>query len=291
MSPLAPRGTADTPGRSVLEIPGPRWFRDSDPIWRVHGDAATPIGITTGLLMLAAEPAFAATFSSTDAAEDPWQVDDYLHDLREITTFGTVDDAMVTIDHAHRDLRSLSGRTEYGTYFYGTDPGRLEWAHAATTWALLSSHQRFSDAPLTRAESDDYVRQNARIAHLQGARTSPTTVRELEQLLRSSRSRARRTTAGRRAAERLRETALPCSGAGAGNSAVSAHRSCRTVVDAAASLVPSDVRRALDLPYRPMDRAAVFGRIAEAHQGLDTPDITTRAPIAAPSAMLRDDTA
>lgn len=286
MSPLSPNGTADTPTRSVLEIPGPRWFSASDPIWRVHGDAATPIGITTGLLMLAAEPAYAAAFESTGTIEDPWQVDDYLHDLREITTFGTVDDAMVTIDHAHRDLESLSGRTEHGTYFYGTDPGRIEWAHAATTWALLSAHQRFSATPLTRAESDDFVRQNARIAHLQGARTSPTTVRELEHLLRSSRARARATTAGRRAAERLRETARPCSGAG--DSSVSAHRSCRTVVDAAASLVPSDVRRALNLPHRPMDRAAVFGRITEAHQGLDTPDITTRAPIAAPSSMRAD---
>lgn len=286
MSPLSPHGAEDGAGCSILDIPGPRWFGEDDPIWRVHRDAATPIGITTGLLMLAADPAYAATFEAADTVDHPWAVDDYLHDLTEITTFGTVDDAMVTIDHAYRDRESFSGTTEHGDYFYGADPELVEWAHAATTWALLSAHQRFSATPLAASESDEYVRQRSRIARLQGARHAPTTVRELEQMLRSSRGRARPTRAGRLAAVRLREAARPCSGAV--DTPVSEHRSCRTVVDAAASLVPSEVRRALELPHRPMDRAAVFGRISEAHRGLGTPVITTRAPIAAPSALRTD---
>src|SRR5699024_7212831 len=113
------------------------------------------------------------TIVTAGLVDDPWDVDDYLHDLTEITTFGTVDDAMVTIEHAYRDRASFSGVTEHGDYFYGADPGMVEWAHAATTWALLASHQRFSATPLNTAESDEYVRQSARIAHLQGARTSP----------------------------------------------------------------------------------------------------------------------
>ena len=50
MSPLAPRDAVDPPACSVLDVPGPRWFRPGDPIWRVHGDAATPLGVTTALL-------------------------------------------------------------------------------------------------------------------------------------------------------------------------------------------------------------------------------------------------
>lgn len=268
---------------SILDIPGPRWFLPDDPIWRVHGDAATPIGVTTGLLMLVAHPAFSAMLTACGVVENPWAVDDYLHDLTEISTFGTVDDAMVTIEHAHRDRSSFSGTTEHGDYYYGSDPELMEWAHAATTWALLAAHQRFTAEPLTPAESDQYVRQAAGIAHLQGCRTSPTTVRELEQLLRGARGRARATTAGRRATVRLRETARTCPGPV--DTSVTAHRSCGTVVDAAASLVPSDVRRALDLPHRPMDRTAVFSRITRAHKGLSMPRLTTRAPIEAPSAM------
>lgn len=268
---------------SILDIPGPRWFHPGDPLWRVHGDAATPIGITTGLLMLAADPAYAAILDATGAVEHPWAADDYLHDLNEITTFGTVDDAMVTIERANRDRASYSGTTEHGDYFYGADPALVEWAHAATTWGLLAAHQRFSSSPLSPIESDEYVRQSGRVAHLLGARTSPASVRELERLLRGARGRARATRAGRLAATRLRETARPCRGVD-GTSAT-AHRSCGTVVDAAASLVPSDVRRALGLPHRPVDRAAVFGRISRAHAGLGSPTITTRAPIAAPSAL------
>lgn len=283
MSPLAPRGTAGSQRCSILDIPGPRWFTADDPIWRVHGDVATPIGITTGLLMLAANPAVAASLVSCGAVEHPWAVDDYLHDLVEITTFGTVDDAVVTIEHAHRDRSEFSGTTEHGDYFYGTDPGLLEWGLAATAWALLAAHQRFGAQPLAPAESDEYVRQFAGLAHLHGTRNSPTTVRELEQLLRGSRDSARATTAGRHAAQRLRETALACPGVR--EDSATAHRSCTTVVDAAASLVPSDVRRALALPHRAVDRAAVFGRIAEAHQGLSSSEPTTPAPIAAPSAI------
>lgn len=283
MSPLDPRGAADTPVCSILDIPGPRWFHPGDPIWRVHGDAATPIGVTTGLLMLAANPAFAAALTAADAVENPWSADGYLHDLIEITTFGTVDDAMVTIQNSHRDRSTFSGTTEHGRYYYGSDPELMEWAHAAITWALLAAYQRFAARPLTPAESDRYVSQTAGIGNLHGCRVSPTTVRELEQLLRSSRDRARATSAGQRAATRLRETARACKGL-VGTS-VTAHRSCITVVHAAASLVPSDVRRALDLPHRPMDRTAVFGRISRAHEGLGAPMLTTRAPIAAPSAM------
>lgn len=283
MSPLAPHGAAETLACSILDIPGPRWFHPGEPIWRVHGDAATPIGITTGLLMLAANPAHAAIMDASGVVEKPWSADDYLHDLTEISTFGTVDDAMVTIDHAHRDRGSFSGTTEHGDYFYGSDPEFVEWAHSATTWALLTAFQRFAVQPLTPAESDHYVRQCSSIARLHGARTSPTTVRELEQLMRGSRGRARATATGRRAAARLRETALDCSGVA--DTSATAHRSCVTVVDAAASLVPSDVRRALDLSHRPMDRTALFGRITRAHQGLDAPMLTTRAPIAAPSAL------
>lgn len=267
----------------MLDVPGPRWFNPGEPIWRVHGNAATPLGITTSLLMLLATPAFAAIVDSSGATKNPWTVDDYLHDLVEITTFGTVDDAMVTIEHTHRDRGALSGTTEHGDYYYGTDPEMLEWAQATTAWSLLAAFQRFAAHPLTPAESDEYVRQFAGLAHLHGARDFPTTVRELEQLLRGSRGRVRATAAGRRAARYLREKARACPGVT--ENSVTAHRSCTTVVDAAASLVPADVRRALDLPHRPMDRTAVFGRITKAHEGLSLPRLTTRAPIAAPSSM------
>lgn len=283
MSALSPRDGVDTPACSVLDVQGPRWFRTGDPIWRVHGDAATPLGVTTALLMLLANPAHAAIVESCGAVENPWTVDDYLHDLVEITTFGTVDDAMVTIDHAYRDRYSFSGTTEHGDYFYGSDPELVTWALAATAWSLLAAFQRFAARPLTAAESDEYVRQWAGIAHLQGAGPFPASARELEQFMRRSRGRSRATEAGRRAARQLRANARSCPGLS--ENSVTAHRSCTTVVDAAASLVPSDVRRALDLPHRPMDRTAVFGRISKAHEGLSMPRLNTRAPIAAPSAM------
>ena len=157
MSPLAPRGVAGAPECSILDIPGPRWFRPGEPIWRVHGDPATPIGITTALLMLAANPSYAAVMASCGGAETPWSADDYLHDLVEISTFGTVDDAVVTIEHAFRDRSAFSGHTEHGDYFYGSDPEAGEWAQAATTWALLAAFQRFAEHPLTVMESDLYV--------------------------------------------------------------------------------------------------------------------------------------
>lgn len=289
MSPLAPHGAADTPMRPVLDIPGPRWFGPGDAIWRVHGDIATPIGITTGLLMLAGNPAFAAIYAATGAVENPWLADDYLHDLVEISTYGTIDDAVVTIEHARTDRASHSGHTEHGEFYYGSDPELTGWAQAASAWALLAAHQRFSPSPLSPDECDEFVEQSARLAHLQGVPTSPTTVRELERLLRGATDRVRPTAAGRRLAERLCETARPCDGASDTSVAsVTGHKRCVTVVDAATSLLPSDVRRALGLPTRVLNRAEVFGRLAEAHKGVSAPRLTTRAPIAAPSSMLAE---
>ncbi len=283
MSPLAPRGVTDTALRPVLEIPGPRWFGPRDAIWRVHSDACTPIGITTGLLMLTANPAFAAIFDHAGAVENPWLADEYLQDLAELCTFGTVDDAVVTIERSRTSCAGLIGTTEHGEFYYGPDPELLAWAHSATTWALLAAFQRFSETPLTAAETDEFVEQSARAARLQGVRTAPSSARELERRLRGASDRVRPTVAGPRMAARLRETATTCQRTD--DASPTTHVRCTTVVAAASSLLPSDVRRALGLPTATINREAVFGRIAEAHQGLTEPQITTPAPIAAPSSL------
>ena len=283
--PMSPAGVDPVAGtRCVLDMPGPRWFAPGDPVWRVHDDPATAIGVAAGVFMLASHPAYAAMFLRAGVDRAPWDLERMLLDQLSIVTYGTVDDAAVAIERGRMDRSRHVGTTEHGEHYYGTDPELMGWGHAAATWAMISAHQRFSPTPLTAQESEVYVVQCARTARLQGVTAPPRSVRELERLLRRRTGVVRATRAGRRIARALGTTAHPCR-AGVDDAAQGDHVRCETVVAAAVSVLPGDVSRALGIGPRPREWRTETGRIAAAHRGLGAPPITTQAPIAAPSAL------
>lgn len=287
MSPLTRGATVSSPRGplGVLDMPGPRWFSPDDAVWRVHAGPAVGVGVTTGLLVLASHPSYAALFAATGADADPWAIEEYLTDLLVIGTFGTVDDAVVALERSRRLRSGLAGVTEHGRFWYGTYPALASWAHCASTWAVLAAHQRFAEEPLDAAGCDEFLRQCGRVAALQGVPDAPTTVRALECAVRSGSAEVRATTTGRRLLRRLVDSAAPCgSGTPAGDVDPADHRHCRTVVDAALALLPAGVARALG--HRPGRCATPGTSPRPAHPAPPAPMFSTPAPIAAPSALL-----
>jgi len=192
----------DAPERARLiwGAEGDRWFGADDPIWRVHADASMFPGGLAALLLQSLHPlAMAGVAGHSGYKGDPWGRLQRTSHYLAVTTFGTVADAQLAIDHVRSRHRVVRGTDERGRPYAADDPHLLRWVHVAEIWSFLNAFQSYAAAPLTDAEADLYVHQTTRAATLLGATGLPHTVRELEQVIESYRPELESTTAAREA--------------------------------------------------------------------------------------------
>lgn len=172
--PLARR--ADT-----VDKPGPRWFTPSDPIWRVHDDAAMFSSGVTALLLQSLHPlAMAGVTGHSGYKSDPWGRLQRTSDYIGRTTFGTVGDAEAMIARVRGVHERVRGKDFRGRPYRASDPRLLEWVHVAEIWSFLAGHRAYGNDPLTSADEDRYVEQAGRSAARLGVIDPPTNVAALE---------------------------------------------------------------------------------------------------------------
>ena len=195
----------------IWDTPGPRWFTETDPIWRVHSDASMfPSGITALLLQSLHPAAMAGVAGHSGYRSDPWGRLQRTSHYLATTTFGTIAHAEAAIAVVRAVHERVRGKDEEGRAYRASDPDLLRWVHIAEAWSFLAGHQRYGTHPLSPADADTYVAQSAVPATLLGASDLPMTVAELETALRDARPELRATPAARDAADfLLREPPLP----------------------------------------------------------------------------------
>lgn len=167
---------ADTIGK-----PGPRWFTSSDPIWRVHDDAAMFSSGVTALLLQSLHPlAMAGVAGHSGYKSDPWGRLARTSDYIGRTTFGTIDDAEAMIARVRSVHDRVRGKDFRGRPYRAGDPRLLMWVHIAEIWSFLEGHRVYGVDPLTPAEQDRYVEQSGHSATKLGVIDPPTSVAALE---------------------------------------------------------------------------------------------------------------
>ena len=234
---------------------GPRWFTDSDPIWRVHADAAMFPGGIRSLLLQSLHPlAMQGVEDHSDYRSEPWvRVSNTSFYIAQ-TTFGTIENAEKLIAAVRAMHERVVGVAPDGRAYSASDPHLLLWVHVAEIETFLTSYQTFSPTPLTPDEADTYVEQTAHVARLLGVVNPPLTVRELHEVIDAYRPELQVTDAARRAAHFLIEEP-PVSGVEV--------LGYRALASAAVRTLPRWAREMLDLPTLPVpDRLAlrVLGR-------------------------------
>ena len=161
--------------------PGPRWFTEDDPIWRVHADAAMFTGGISALLLQSLHPqAMAGVVGHSGYRSDPWGRLQRTSHYLATTTYGTIDDATATIEHVRSIHERVRGKDDVGAPYRASDPHLLRWVHVAEVWSFLHAFERYGAGTLTPEEADRYVAQTAVPAHRLGARDLPETVAELD---------------------------------------------------------------------------------------------------------------
>jgi uncharacterized protein (DUF2236 family) len=183
---------------------GPRWFTDSDPIWRVHADAAMFPGGIRSLLLQSLHPlAMAGVEDHSDYRSEPWVRVSNTSFFIAQTTFGTIENAERLVAAVRAMHERVTGVTADGHEYSASDPHLLLWVHVAEIETFLTSYQTFSPTPLTPAEADTYVAQTAHVARLLGVVDPPLTVRDLHGVIDAYRPELEVTDAARRAAHFL----------------------------------------------------------------------------------------
>jgi uncharacterized protein (DUF2236 family) len=188
----------------IWDKPGERWFTETDPIWRVHADAAMFAAGIRALLLQSLHPlAMAGVAGHSGYKGDPWGRLQRTSTFLATTTFGTIEDAEALIERIRGIHQGVRGKAADGRPYAATDPHLLKWVHIAEADSFLRTHQRYAVTALTPAEADRYVAQTCVVATSLGVVDPPTTVARLDAAIESYRPELEGTPAAREAARFL----------------------------------------------------------------------------------------
>jgi uncharacterized protein (DUF2236 family) len=233
----------------IWDKPGERWFTQSDPIWRVHADAAMFVAGIRALLMQSLHPlAMAGVAGHSGYKGDPWGRLQRTSNFLATTTFGTIEDAEAIIERVCEIHERVRGNAPDGRAYAASDPHLLKWVHVTETDSFLRAHQRYAAAPLTAVEADCYVAQSCVVATRLGVIDPPTTVAGLDAAIESYRPELQGTPEAREAARfLLLQPPLPWV----------ARPGYGALAGAAVALLPLWTRLPLMLPYLPLVEQAI----------------------------------
>src|SRR5262245_9013529 len=95
------------------------------------------------------------------------------------TTFGSTEAATALIGRVKRVHSHIEGTRPDGVAYRALDPELIAWVHTCIPWAIMEAFHRFN-RPLSTAERDRYLAEQAPIGLMGGAERVPTSMAELE---------------------------------------------------------------------------------------------------------------
>jgi uncharacterized protein (DUF2236 family) len=237
----------DYPLADTLDYPGDPGLCGPESVsWRVIGDTSAFIGGVRALLVQAAHPEVAAGVSDHSRyREDPLGRLSRTSAYVTATTFGAmpeVEQAVAIVRRAHRPVRGESHR---GVGYTAATPEFAAWVHNALTDSFLQAYLSFGPEPLSEAEQDRFVVEQARIGELLGADPIPTTARSLRDWIYEHPALAD-SPGKREAIDFLRSPPLP----------LVVQPAYQTMVRAATATIPPDMNQLLGLHAPPGSLAA-----------------------------------
>lgn len=149
--------------------------------WELHGDLGS-VGAAgmAAIIMEVLHPSVMAGVSqqSTFRTEPVKRAQNTLgYVLR--TTFGSTEAATQVIEKVRRIHGFVEGTRPDGLPYRALDPELIAWVHTCIPWAIMEAFHRYRRS-LTRAERDQYLREQAVIGRMGGADEVPESMDELE---------------------------------------------------------------------------------------------------------------
>lgn len=95
------------------------------------------------------------------------------------TTFGSTDAATKVINRVKKIHSHINGVRPDGVPYEALEPDLIAWVHTCIPWSIMEAYSRYN-RPLTIAEKDRYLKEQAPIGRMGGADWVPESVAELE---------------------------------------------------------------------------------------------------------------
>ena len=149
--------------------------------WEIHGDLATlAVAGTAALLMEVLHPSvMAGVYTQSSYRSEPLRRARNTLGYVLRTTFGNTAAATRVIEGGKNVHRRVQGTRPDGVAYRALDPELIAWVHTCIPWAVMSAYDRYA-RPLSDAEKDRYLAEQAVIGRMGGADRVPETVAELE---------------------------------------------------------------------------------------------------------------
>jgi len=149
--------------------------------WEINADLASLLLAGSGaILMELLHPSvMAGVFTQSSYRTQPRRRTQSTLGYVLRTTFGNTAAATALIERVKLIHSHIHGLRPDGVAYRALDPELIGWVHTCIPWAVMRTYERYG-RPLSRAEQDRYLREQAVVGRMGGAEWVPETVTELE---------------------------------------------------------------------------------------------------------------
>ena len=149
--------------------------------WEINGDLAsvTAAGSAAILMEVLHPSVMHGVYTQSSYRTDPYGRARNTLGYVLRSTFGNTEAATRVIEQVKRVHGYIKGTRADGISYRALDPERIAGVHTCIPWAIMTAFDRYN-RPLSRAEKDRYLTEQALIGRMGGAEWVPSTVSELE---------------------------------------------------------------------------------------------------------------
>jgi uncharacterized protein (DUF2236 family) len=150
--------------------------------WELHSDMGVVAAAGTGaIIMEILHPAvMAGVHDRSNYQTQPERRMRNTFGYVVATTFGSTEAATALIERVRRMHEQVNGTMPDGRPYRAMDPDLIGWVHNAIPWAIMLAYDAYH-RPLSVAEKNRYLAEQAVIGRMSGAGDVPTTVDELDE--------------------------------------------------------------------------------------------------------------
>lgn len=149
--------------------------------WRIHGDLAS-VALAGGaaILMEVLHPSVMdGVFTQSNYRNDPFGRARNTLGYVLRSTFGNTKAATRVIEQVKTVHSYIGGVRGDGVAYQALEPELIAWVHTCIPWAIMRAYETYNQ-PLTIAEKDQYLKEQAVIGRMGGADWVPESVADLD---------------------------------------------------------------------------------------------------------------